>query len=567
MGLERYREKRAFRATPEPRGRIGRGKRQALRFVVQKHAARQLHYDFRLELHGVLLSWAVPKGPSLDPHDKRLAMHVEDHPLDYGAFEGAIPPDQYGSGAVIVWDRGTWHPLDDPDEGYEQGHLKFELDGEKLKGRWALIRTRGSQSGGKGDNAWLLIKESDEQAKRGRGARIVESEPDSAVSGRSLEALARGKAREWRPNRSAAADVHAGAQGAGARPKSVRAAKSSRATASARERSGADPAPAPSTRVASRAAPRRKGTDAAEVSADTVAGVRLSHPDKELFPEARLAKRDLAHYYEEIAEWTLPHLRDRPLALVRCPDGWRNQCFFQKHADKSVNAAVTRVEIPAGKNEGTYCSANALPALVALVQWGVIELHPWGSRLPRLDRPDRLIFDFDPDDGVHWKQLVEAVTALRALLADVGLEGFLKTTGGKGLHVVVPIRATIDWEEARGFTKALADKLVSAYPDRFTATASKAQRKGRIFIDYLRNTAGATAIAPYGVRARANAPVSTPIAWTELAADVRFDYFKVGNIPGRLSGLREDPWAKFGDTRQTVTKAMFRRIGYAGVRR
>ncbi len=216
MGLERYRDKRDFRATPEPRGRVVRSKAKALAFVVQKHAASHLHYDFRLELNGVLLSWAVPKGPSLDPHDKRLAMQVEDHPLKYGGFEGIIPPRQYGSGTVMVWDRGTWHPVGDPGAGYAKGHLKFDLDGEKLKGRWALIRTHGSKYGGKsGKQAWLLIKESDEHAKEGRAARIVDEAPDSVVSGRSLEAIARDKGHEWHSNRSVAANVRAGALGNG----------------------------------------------------------------------------------------------------------------------------------------------------------------------------------------------------------------------------------------------------------------------------------------------------------------------------------------------------------------
>ena len=197
MGLARYREKRNFRATPEPRGRVARGKTKELSFVIQKHAASHLHYDFRLELNGVLLSWAVPKGPSLDPNDKRLAMHVEDHPLEYGGFEGIIPPRQYGSGTVMVWDRGSWHPTGDPVAGYQKGHLKFELDGEKLKGSWDLIRTHSSKYGGKsGKQAWLLIKESDEYAKEGAAARVVDDEPDSVVSGRSLEAIARDKIKK-----------------------------------------------------------------------------------------------------------------------------------------------------------------------------------------------------------------------------------------------------------------------------------------------------------------------------------------------------------------------------------
>jgi bifunctional non-homologous end joining protein LigD len=250
--------------------------------------------------------------------------------------------------------------------------------------------------------------------------------------------------------------------------------------------------------------------------------------------------------------------------LVRCPDGWNKQCFFQKHADKSVNAAVTRVQVPESNGTATYFAANSLPALVALAQWGVVELHPWGSRTPKLDRPDRLIFDFDPDDGIRWKEIVEAVGLLRTLLDDLGLKGFLKTTGGKGLHVVVPIRPTLDWTQAKGFTKAVADLLVDTFPDRFIATLSKAQRKGKIFIDYLRNAEGATAIAPYAIRARAKAPVSTPIDWKELGTDVRFEYFNVRNVPERLRGLRKDPWASIGDIRQTVTRAMFKRVRYEG---
>jgi len=920
MGLERYREKRNFRATPEPRGRVARGKAKELSFVIQKHAASHLHYDFRLELNGVLLSWAVPKGPSLDPNDKRLAMHVEDHPLEYGGFEGIIPPRQYGSGTVMVWDRGSWHPIGDPVAGYQKGHLKFELDGEKLKGGWDLIRTHSSKYGGKsGKQAWLLIKESDEYAKEGAAARIVDDEPDSVVSGRSLEEIARDKANEWHSNRSVAANVRGGALADVVSAKSRKAAKPSagkasrsvsaggangknkaaqlspasaagakktrmpaslsptlatlvdsaptgddwihevkfdgyrmvsridhgdvriysrngkewtavlpsvvaalqrldvdqawldgeiavadakgltsfqqlqnalsdpraktisyfvfdllyhngydlrgvalterkqllralvgksdavlrysidvqgsgaeffeqacklklegaiskransvyregvrtrdwlkvkcgrrqemviggftdpqgsrsgfgalllgiheggklryagkvgtgfddktltklrailakleqkeapfvnpprgfeakgahwvkpqlvaeiaftewsndgalrhpsfqglredkKATDVVREQaapvkaSNGDAEPAPRERSASRAAPARASSTRAPsarasggktaavsgASTDTVAGIKLSHPDKPLFPEAKLVKRDMALYYEAIADWILPHLADRPLALVRCPDGWSKQCFFQKHADKSVNAAVTRVQVPESDGTATYFAANSLPALVALVQWGVVELHPWGSRTPKLDRPDRLIFDFDPDDGIGWTQVVEAVGVLRALLDDLGLEGFLKTTGGKGLHVVVPIRPTLDWAQAKGFTKAVADLLVETFPDRFIATLSKAQRKGKIFIDYLRNAEGATAIAPYAVRARAKAPVSTPIGWKELDADVRFDHFNVRNVPERLRGLRQDPWASIGDVRQTVTRAMFKRVRYEG---
>ncbi len=924
MRLERYREKRDFRTTPEPRGRIARRTGTGLRYVIQKHAASHLHYDFRLEHDGVLLSWAVPKGPSFDPDDKRLAMHVEDHPLEYGDFEGIIPPRQYGSGTVMVWDRGTWQPIGDPAEGYRKGHLKFTLDGEKLKGSWALIRIRGGRYGGKeNDKAWLLIKENDGYARAGRAARIIDEEPDSVISGRSLDEIARDKAHEWHSNRSVKANLAAGAiakpskksmkEGrtasaktsvprasgrAGVAPASVVGARKARLPATlspelatlvraaptgddwlhevkldgyrmvcridarkarlfsrngkdwtaavpaiakalqrvrakqawldgeiavadaqgrtrfqalqnalsdpaagaityfvfdllyldghdlrgvalrerkrllrailpdsdprvrysvdiegagaeffrqacaldlegivskradstyrdglrtrewvkvkcgrrqemviggftdpqgAREGFGAlllgvyddgrlryagkvgtgfdtrlltqlrarlgklerktpafvdpprgyeargahwvkpelvaeiaftewsddgalrhpsfqglredkkatdvvreKPAPKPvgakpdvadaealagdpqrkratakrsATRGAARAAAsapavKRAASGAAMASghaaSDNVAGVKLSHPDKPYFPEAGISKRDLAIFYDAIADRMVPYLRDRPLALVRCPDGWRGQCFYQKHADRSVNAAVPRIAVPESGGTATYFGANSAQALAGLVQWGVIELHPWGSRAPRLDRPDRLIFDFDPDEGVGWTPLVEAVSTLRVLLDDLGLEGFLKTTGGKGLHVVVPIRATLEWDEAKGFARAVADFLVRTFPDRFTATVSKARRKGRIFIDYLRNAEGATAIAPYAVRARANAPVSTPIDWSELDSDVRFDRFNVRTVTERLAARRDDPWAAFAKTRQSVTRAAFRRIGFAG---
>jgi len=312
---------------------------------------------------------------------------------------------------------------------------------------------------------------------------------------------------------------------------------------------------------APRVAPQRASRVIAARTGDVVAGVTLSHPDKLLYPEAALTKRLLARYYESVAERILPHLRDRPLSLVRCPDGWNTHCFYQKHADKSVNAAVDRVTVPEGKSTATYMAAGSVTAVVALLQWGVLELHPWGSRVPRLDRPDRLIFDFDPDDKLGWEPLAEAARLTRKLLEDLGLQGFLKSTGGKGLHVVVPIRPTLDWDQAKSFTRSIAELLVRAIPTRVTANLSKAERKNRIYIDYLRNAAGATAIAPYSLRARANAPVAMPIAWEELATDVRFDHFNLANVNERLASTAKDPWREFFSVRQAVTRAMLKKIG------
>jgi bifunctional non-homologous end joining protein LigD len=874
MALERYREKRDFKATPEPRGRVAPKKRRDLAFVIQKHAASHLHYDFRLELDGVLLSWAVPKGPSLDPADKRLAMHVEDHPLEYGSFEGTIPAKQYGGGTVMLWDRGVWVPRGDASDAYRAGQLKFELAGEKLRGAWTLVRTHGSKFGGDGKKAWLLIKEKDAFAKRGVEAKIVDAQPDSVASGRSMEQIAHDVEHVWHSNQSVAANVKQGALStvdvtkafsakAAARPAGLAGAKRaelpatllpelatlvdaapqgddwlheikydgyrmlcridrhkvaiysrngkdwtaqlsaiadavkrSRVTSgwldgevalmtpdgrtsfqqlqnaladpslgdltyfvfdvpyldgydlrgvvlkdrkrllrslipdgdatlrygvevqghgeqffaqacklglegavskrvdslyqngkrtrdwikvkcgqrqemviggftdpqgsrsgfgalllgvyeadgtlhySGRVGTGFDDADLASLRrvldklVQEKSAfanpPRgftakgvhwvkpmlvaeiaftewtqngtlrhpvfhglRKDKKATEVmrehavkkspppaktaaplprvskrelprvaaSSAVVAGVALSHPDKLYFPADKLSKRDLAEYYEKLSAWMIPHLRDRPLSLVRCPDGWQGQCFYQKHADKSVSDAVDRLVVPEGKGSATYMAAGSVAALVGLLQWGVIEIHPWGSRRPRLERPDRLIFDFDPDDGIGWSHLVDAVQVTRTLLTDIGLTGFLKTTGGKGLHIVVPIQPTIEWEAAKGFTKAIAELLVSTFPDRFTATLSKAQRKSKIFIDYLRNGLGATAVAPYSIRAREHAPVATPISWDELKKDVRFSYFNVANVPTRMARLKNDPWASFFDVRQSITKAMVKRVG------
>ncbi len=310
--------------------------------------------------------------------------------------------------------------------------------------------------------------------------------------------------------------------------------------------------------VARRSAPSSKVSAAA---AADVAGVALSHPDKLYFPEAGIAKRDLARYYVDVSARMLPHLARRPISVVRCPDGWTRRCFFQRHAGAGAGRAVTRLRVPAKESIVAYPSAGSAAALAALVQWGVIELHPWSSRTPRLDRPDRLIFDLDPDEAVGWEDVVVAVTQLRALLAQMNLVGFLKTTGGKGLHVVLPIRATLTWDDARAFTRGVARALSRDFPDRYTASAAKARRPGKIFIDYLRNAEGATAIAPYSVRARANAPVAMPIGWDELTADVRFSHFNLSNIAQHLATQRADPWAGFAAARQTITMAHIRRAG------
>lgn len=301
----------------------------------------------------------------------------------------------------------------------------------------------------------------------------------------------------------------------------------------------------------------------AAAAAGSVSGIRISHPDKQLFPPDGPTKLELAQYYARIAPVMLPHLRHRPLSLLRCPDGIGEKCFYQKHADQSIDEAVQRVRVQESSGAALYASAGSAKALAALVQWGVVELHPWGSRAPQLARPDILIMDLDPDDRISWRDLVTAVLALRETFESAGLKAFLKTTGGKGLHVVVPIRATITWKDAKALTRAVADAMVHAAPDRYTATASKSRRTGKIFVDHLRNAEGATAVAPYSVRARAGAPVATPIHWNELDEDRRFDHFNVRNVPERIERQQTDPWRGFAAARRAVTPAVRRRLGAA----
>jgi bifunctional non-homologous end joining protein LigD len=863
VALETYRQKRNFSITPEPKGRKPKAKKNALAFVVQKHAASRLHYDFRLELNGVLLSWAVPKGPSLDPNDKRLAMHVEDHPIEYGEFEGIIPPKQYGGGTVLLWDKGTWVPKEDPATGYAKGKLKFDLEGEKLHGGWTLVRSRGSKYAG--DKAWLLIKENDDFARRGPDALIVDDKPKSVATGRSIEEIAAERDRVWESNKSVQENVKSGAvakkkkrkidvssvegvvrrqipdfiepqlatlvktapdtaqwieeikfdgyrmlcriEGGAARlysrsnkewtgnfqniadaaarlpvetawldgevvqmdpsgrssfqrlqnalsendsenmfyfvfdipylngfdlrttpllerkrvlekvmaspPSALRLsfyqqgdgaaflhkacelklegmiAKLAQSPYSAgRNRSWVkvkcglrqemviggftDPEGSrqgfgalllgvyepdgklrysgkvgtgfddktlmdlkrqldarvqdqPAFSNPPRGAEARRShwvkpdlvaeiaftewTDegtlrhpsfqglrldkkaeevvrerAAEATSDNqvpqqqsgsdhnerkqrrsgndaVAGIQLTHPGKLLFPEANISKHDLAEYYERVAQWMLPHVKQRPLSLLRCPNGWGKECFYQKNVDRSVNEAIDRVKVSTSDGPAMYMMANTASALVALVQMGVLEIHPWGSTSSKLGFPDRVIFDFDPDDDLPWDRLVEAVQLIKTLLEEIGLRGFLKTTGGKGLHVVVPIKRTQPWVVVKNFTKAIADLFVATFPDRFTAKVSKATRHGKIFIDYLRNDEGSTAIAPYSTRARNDAPVAVPVAWDELSSDIRFTYFNIKSVVARMQKLKTDPWEGFFESDQSINAKILQKVG------
>ena len=284
-----------------------------------------------------------------------------------------------------------------------------------------------------------------------------------------------------------------------------------------------------------------------------MAGVVLTHPDRVLYPDEGLTKHDLAEYYVAVAEAMLPHLAGRPLSLVRCPEGAAAKCFYQKHPGNAAPKALRRIKIKEGSGTHEYVVADDVSALVALVQMGVLEIHPWGSREDNLENPDRIIFDFDPAPDVAWPRVVAAAADMRARLESLGLESFLRTTGGKGLHVVVPIAPREAWPEVKAFTKAVAGAMERDAPRDYTTVMSKAERRGRIFIDYLRNDRGSTAIAAYSTRARAGAPVATPLPWSALKASLKPSEFTVLTIPKRLKALKADPWKEMATLRQGLT--------------
>ena len=890
--LRDYHRKRDFSRTAEPKGAVSRRKASKLRYLIQKHDASRLHYDFRLEWNGTLMSWAVPKGPSENPDDKRLAVHVEDHPLEYGKFEGTIPKGEYGGGTVMLWDQGTWEPHEaDVDAALQKGKLAFTLYGERLHGNWALVRLRKRSPKDK-DN-WLLIKEHDEFERRS-GKLTTERENSSVTSGRSMEEIAAGR-KVWHSDRSKAAAN--GKSVSAAKTRSVKktvskgSKKNSEASANSRpsekprsanksalklpvfvepqlatlvegppaggdwlheikydgyraitsvageriavrtrngldwtekfrplvsalqqlpcdsalldgeiavadskghtdfgalqdalsggngrmayylfdllELDGSDlrkrplserkellrtllassgkgplmfsdhvrgdgdkvfanacelklegivskqaDAPyrsgrskswlkskcgfeqefviigwRPSTkagrpfsslllavreggkyRYAGRVGsgysgagldrlsqqfralarktspvegvppaiarhahfieprlvaeiafrgwtrdglvrqgsfkglrsdkpaaeivketpmPTRKAAKAATASAvssarktqavggkprdakaraksaspRTVAagdgaveidGVRVTHPDKVLFADHDVTKRELIEHYQSVSKWMLPHIVDRPISLVRCPQGSAKQCFYQKHASDGFPDEFKAISIREKSGSDRYLYIEDERGLIASVQVGVLELHLWGCHIDEVEKPDRLIFDFDPDEGLDFGHVRQAAKDMRKRLADLGLESFAMVTGGKGVHVIAPLQRGHSWDEHRDFAEALARVMADEEPDRFVANMSKAKRKGKIFVDYLRNQRGATAICPFSTRARPGAYVAMPVSWEKLARLDDAHPVAVGEA-AKFMG-RKDPWPGYFKLRQKLPK-------------
>lgn len=792
--LERYREMRDFRVTPEPRGaeEKRREERKRLAFYVQRHHATRLHYDFRLELDGALKSWAVPKGPCLDPSVKRLAMQTEDHPLEYGEFEGTIPEKQYGAGDVLLWDQGTWIPEDrDPVAALRKGRLHFSLEGRKLRGRWVLARTRSDEN----KPAWLLIKRDDEEARSGDEAEItlrrtesVKKQPrvrkqakktpvpefvapmlatlvtEPPRSGnwvyevkydgyRMLCRIAGGSVRlftrtgnDWTaklphlareiealgledslldgeivvPGADGRSDFQAlqNAFDAGSDSRIVffvfdapclngrdlrnlsltdRKARLSRAFkntqhvrlsehlsgdaeevlekacklglegligkeaesvyASGRSRSwiklkcrqrqdfviGGHTPPKGSRRgfgallvgyydargklryagkvgtgfddalLSSLSArfsslkraespfadpPREKGVTwlqpklvcevayaektkegilrqasfmglradmppksvGEEKAVAPPSSLKVTNPDRIVWPALGIRKIDLIDYYADVGAWLLPHVQHRPLTLVRCPDGVGKKCFYQRHLLMGASPGHLLTVKREKKGRSAYIYTDSMEGVLSAVQNGAVELHTWGARVPDIGHPDRITMDLDPGPGVSWMRLVEATRLVKTLLEKLGLAAFLKTTGGKGLHVVAPIAPKLPWDEVKEFTRLLAVMLTRARPDLFLYKMSKAARGGLIFVDYLRNSETASAVSAYSARARPEAGVSAPLSWDELGKEDVRPLHTVRTVPARLKKLGADPWTNYAGTRQSITQNMLKAL-------
>jgi bifunctional non-homologous end joining protein LigD len=494
MALEEYNTKRNFRKTAEPEGRPEKGHRRPI-FVVQEHHASRLHYDFRLEADGVLKSWAVPKEPSLDPSQKRLAVRVEDHPLSYATFAGTIPEGQYGAGTVRIWDHGTYDNLlaqkAEPrtvTEGIENGRLEFELHGEKLRGRFALIRMQGRRSGRKEN--WLLIKMKDDFARTGSAEQRV------------------GAASRAAPEAPGAGSPSAGP--GGGRFRSGSAVPPARRTYSARN------------------------------------GITITHPEKVLFPDDGITKGDVADFYRRIAPRLLPHLRDRPVTLERLPEGiggGDKPHFWQKDTPAHYPDWIARAELPSERGKPVrYALVNDLHTLLYLVNQGALTFHVWFSRVDDLDRPDFVLFDLDRGEA-EFADVVAVARRLHDVLDEEGGKPLVKTSGKTGLHVVVPWEEEGGYDAARGWAEGIAGRVVEALPDVATLERSKAKRHGRVYVDVMQNARGHHAVPPYVLRAVPGAPVSTPLAWREVTPDLDPSRFNLKTIFRRLARQKRDPMA------------------------
>jgi bifunctional non-homologous end joining protein LigD len=501
--LQEYRAKRDFTVTAEPEGAAPPA--TGGRFVVQRHRARRLHYDFRLEVDGVLASWAVPRGPSLDPAARQLAVHVEDHPLEYADFEGVIPRGQYGGGDVIVWDRGTWAPAhtDDPAADIAAGELHFDLVGEKLAGRFVLIRR-----GRSGKDEWLLVHKNDDHARHGWTA---DDHPRSVLSGRTNDEVAAAPDAVWQSGVPA----------------------SEAAVALGRTADWAAPT---DDELAALDALRRGGRW-------TVAGreVKLTNLDKPLFPGRAggppVTKRELVRHYTTIAPLLLPYLAGRPVNLHRYPEGVDRQGFWQQELPAGAPDWVTRWHDPeAGPDDAeTRVVADGVATLAWLANLAAVELHPWTGRLPEPRRPAWAMIDIDPGTRTSFADVLVLARLYRAALEHLGVAGMPKVTGQRGVQIWVPVAPGYTYAETRGWVEKVSRAVGATVPELISWEWNKDRRGGRARLDYTQNIVNKTLVAPWSVRPRPGAPVSVPITWAELDdPDLAPDRWTVRDVPDRV---------------------------------
>lgn len=513
--LGEYRAKRRFDRTPEPEGVAApSGPGEGRLFVVQLHRARRRHYDFRLEVDGVLASWAMPKGPSLDPSVRSLAVHVEDHPLEYREFEGVIPAGQYGGGDVTVWDRGTWVPArtDDPREAIRSGELHFDLHGEKLRGRFVLVRTR--TEGGK--EQWLMLHKHDEWAVPGWSP---DDYPRSVKSGRTNDDVKAEPSSVWHSDRPAA---------------------------EAEESTGAGAAFDPPTPEEMEALDRLGAEGHWTVQGHEL---RLTNLDKVLFPgrpgEEPVTKRDLVRYYAAMGPAMLPYLAGRPVNLHRYPNGSDHPGFWHKQAPEYAPEWLTRWRYPdAGPGDSEcYFVLDSVASLAWMANYAALELHPWTSRIPDVHRPTWALIDIDPGAETTPEEALVLARLFRAGLEHLGVFGVAKLTGQRGIHIWVPVVPEYTFQQTSAWVEKLSRAVGATLPDVVSWTWQKNSRQGRARLDYTQNAINKTLVAPYSARPAPGAPVSAPVTWDELDdPGLRSDAWTVRSLPQRVASVG-DLWA------------------------
>jgi len=534
MSLSLYKEKRKFEETPEPEG-TEKSSQGSLRFVIQKHDASHLHYDFRLEMQGVLKSWAVPKGPSLNPSDKRLAMMVEDHPYDYRTFEGIIPAGNYGGGTVMVWDEGTFQPEGGEDlslkeqeklllSKFNSGDLKIVLHGKKVKGSYALVKLK------RDEKSWLLIKHKDKYA----GKEDITQKNKSVVSKKTLAQIAKENGTELNHPEDPTSGVK---KGAGASKKAttkyptlIKESKKEQTIDSIKK------APVKIKKIKTSGIPLEWDEEKNQEIIIEKNKLSITSLDKIYWKKEKLTKGDSINYYLKIAPYILPYMVDRPQSLNRHPNGIDAPNFFQKDMKGNIPEWLeTHKDFSESTNQDVHyliCANEA--SLIYMANLGCIEMNPWHSRSLTWQKPDWCLIDLDPDTTNTFEQVIETAQVVKKVLDSIGAESCVKTSGSSGIHIYIPLGAQYDYEQSKQLAQLVVTLVQAELPELTSLERSPAKRKGKIYLDFLQNRETQTAAAPYSLRPKREAPVSTPLDWDEVKKGLTSTTYTMKNIFERL---------------------------------